>query len=277
MSILITGGNGFLGSYLKDELLLEATPFWAPTSREMDIGSSASIDEYIAGKNIKTIVHLAAEADHKAETSLHTNIVGTYNLINAGLRSSIERFIFASTNNVYGPGNGIYSEEDTTNPTSLYGVSKIIGESLVKTSYQKQCAILRFSDIYGYKQKHGNLMRKFIQNAIERKSNQIQGSGGRVRDYLYVVDAVRAINHIYKKCLTGVYNVSTGIGTNTVELSDVISKVFDNNQAASFVHSDFEDLSSVILDNSKLISENFEIMYNLETGLADMKRRMQIG
>lgn len=274
MNILITGGNGFLGSYLKNRLDIEGVNYFSPTSTEMDIQSIESIKTFFELNKVDKIVHLAADADHTSEQCFQINSLGTYNLAKAARENHVRHFLYTSTNNVYGIYGDNIKEDDQTVPSNHYGDSKLLGEYIVKSVFPERHTILRFSDIFGINQKYGNLMKRFIENSLEKKQNIIYGTGIRTRDYLYVDDAVSSIIHVLKYEKNGTFNISTGVSTTTKQLSVTIGKVFGYEQEPQYKEYINEDVSVVVLNNDKITATGFNIEFSLEEGLADMKRRM---
>lgn len=273
MSILITGGNGFLGSYLKENLDSQGMDYYAPSSKELDICNLKSIQEFFQNNRIDKVIHLAANADHTSGKSDDVNIIGTYNVVRISKEFNIKHFVYASTNNVYSVSEALIEEDDPKYPSNQYGVAKLIGEWIVKENFEN-FSILRFSDIYGYQQKFGNLMKVFIKNSMNKESIQIVGSGVRARDYLYVLDAARSIVHVIVNRVFGVYNVSTAVATSTLRLAQIINQVFKSDLPIKCLDATTEDTSKVILNNHRLIQSGFNINFSLLEGLNDMRRIM---
>lgn len=273
MSILITGGNGFLGSYLKKSLNSQCLDYYAPSSTELDICNLGSIQEFFQNNRIDKVIHLAANADHTSGKCDEVNIIGTYNVVRISKKFNIKHFVYASTNNVYSPSEALVEEDDPKYPSNQYGVTKLIGEWIVQENFEN-FSILRFSDIYGYQQKFGNLMKVFIKNSINKESISIAGSGVRARDYLYVLDAANSIVHVIVNRVFGVYNVSTAVVTSTLRLAETINQVFESDLPIKYLETTAEDTSKVILNNNRIIQSGFSINFSLLDGLNDMRRIM---
>lgn len=273
MSILITGGSGFLGSYLKQKYEYDQIEHLAPSSQELNINNIENISEFFSNHTIDAVIHLAAEADHISQQTFQTNILGTYNIAKVARDHHIGKFVFASTNNVYGLDGLNYREEDYPIPGNQYGVSKLIGEYIIREHFPTQHSILRFSDLYGAGQKYGNLFKVFLENSRSLRPLQIYGDGKRVRDYLYIQDAVNAIMHVVTQNVTGTFNVSSGVGTSTIELAKIICAVYGNEQPIQHVPISNEDKSIVVLNNEKFLKTGFSLTYSLEAGIKEIKRR----
>ncbi|MDR6552205.1 NAD(P)-dependent oxidoreductase [Paenibacillus qinlingensis] len=276
MAILITGGSGFLGENLKISLEQEQIEYFAPSSNVMNITDEISIKNYLSGKKIEVVIHLAANSDHKSQECLETNVIGTFNLVNSCKNEQVKHFIFSSTNNVYDYHcKGIFNEIDKLSNMNHYGVSKIMGEYTIRELYHDLTySILRFSDIYGNGQTQGNLMKNFISNVINDLPINIYGSGVRTRDYLYIDDAVNSIIFALKNKLHGIFNISTGVGTNILELAKTVNLVFNKKEQYNYINIAHEDKTCVILDNNKLTKVGFKPKFTVQAGLEEMRRRM---
>jgi dTDP-glucose 4,6-dehydratase len=273
MYTLITGGNGFIGMYLKEIFDKFEVEYFSPSSSQLDITDYTSVESYIENNNISKIVHLAAVIDNYSLKSFEVNIIGTYNLISASKKFNIDKFIFISTNNVY-EENGEYDENSIIQPNNLYGKLKHVAEQLV-VNYSNEslctCTILRLGDVYGINQKYGNLFKTFFVNSLKNENFNIYGEGQRVRDYIYVKDVTRCIWYFLNNDLNGTYNVGSGIGISTKQLAKIMNKIISKD-GNKIIYSPIknDDKSQRILNNSKLKETGFELKYTLQTGIEDM-------
>lgn len=130
--ILVTGGSGLLGSEFK-KLLPEAL---YPTRREFDVTDYKSMEKYLKGKNISSIVHSAAfisppKVDADPLLALETNISGTVNVVKLCLKHNI-KMIYINSDYIFKGDKGRYKEEDPVYPVNKYGWSKLGGECAVR-------------------------------------------------------------------------------------------------------------------------------------------------
>ena len=150
LKITITGGSGFIGTYLSESLknhhdvkILDVNP---PKTKDIefkkcDLSNDEQIFEYIKGSQI--VIHLAAAVGVKITEedpikTLDLNILGTKRVLDACRKNNIEKVIFSSSSEVYGePHNVPITEEEPVMPITNYGVSKIAGEEYVK-AYSKK-------------------------------------------------------------------------------------------------------------------------------------------
>lgn len=208
MNCLVTGGSGFLGSHLSDQLSslgFSVTIFdkkqtkWKKKNQKIIIGNLLNTNQVNkAVKNQDVIFHFAGLSDlNKALTepkqSIMLNILGTVNLLEAAKKFKIKRFIHASSIYVNSEQGGFYRS------------SKRAAEDYVE-EYQKRFGlnytIIRFGSLYGERSDSTNGVKKVIEAA--NKSNQIVyfGSKDSVREYIHVKDAaytcIRALNKKFK-------------------------------------------------------------------------------
>ncbi len=130
MSILITGGNGALGTELKKTFPDALTP----SHQELDITNKKSIREYIAKDDLELIIHAAAlthirPCEENKTLAWSTNVEGTKNLVDAVLdKKKNTKFIYISTACVFDGHTGMYKESSIPYPENFYALTKLIGE-----------------------------------------------------------------------------------------------------------------------------------------------------
>lgn len=219
---IVTGGAGFIGSHVVDDLLSKD---WHVTvldnfSTGRDIFLKASkkdkklrvfrIDLFKEKKlgNIfegcKRVYHLSANADVRfgplhPNKDLEQNTIVTQKVLEASRIAGVEEFIFSSTGSVYGEAKVIPTPEDAPFPiqTSLYGASKLAGEGLVEAyseAFGLNSYIFRFVSILGPRYSHGHVFDFFKQLHSNKDQLKVLGDGSQRKSYLHVNDCVRAIN-----------------------------------------------------------------------------------
>jgi putative UDP-glucose 4-epimerase len=273
MSLLITGGTGYIGKKLTQKLMKKYNPIYSVGIEELDLLNYQEVLNFLKENNIKKIIHLGWKMDND-NTAIYDNVEALSNLIKASEEVQIEKIIFASTNNVYGTElNGLnFSEDDKINldESNKYGISKYLGEELVKYTMKEKACIIRIADVYGPNQNHGNLMKGIILNLENKKNIQLYGEGKRERDYIYIDDVIRGLEFIYENNLTGTFNLGTGVGTSVKRITDIVIDICKNNginTGIDYVQVNKEDSSKVILNVEKL--KNLGYCYNvtIEEGL----------
>lgn len=252
MRALITGGAGFIGSHLVEEL----------NKRRI---SCVIIDDLSTGKKknlnglrydffkinicspqlvpiIKKIkpdlvFHLAAQssislASKNPKANLKINLFGTLNLLSAFKNFKIKKILFASSAAVYGNQKKYPIEENfPKNPFSAYGISKLSSEILV-SNWAKNHSIphtnLRFSNVYGERQDsstEGGVVSIFIDNLLKNNPVTIFNSGKQTRDFIYVKDVIFAILKSIDEKMAGTYNIATSNETSINNLLKLLEKV----------------------------------------------------
>ena len=240
---VVTGGAGFIGSYLTEELLnrnCEVTvidDFSAGTLGNIqhlvrnsslrvvreDLKCPTRLDKIVAENDL--IFHLAANPEVRVgqtEPKVHfeENVVVTFNLLEAIRRAGKEKtLVFASTSTVYGEASVLPTPEDygPCAPISTYGASKLASEALM-TSYMHTFGhrglILRLANVVGPGSNHGvipDFIRKILANP---KELEVLGDGTQEKSYLYITDLIGAIMHLTEHCLektgkSAIYNVGS--------------------------------------------------------------------
>lgn len=165
------------------------------------------------------IIHGAVESFTDKQTNncvdfIQTNIIGTYNMLNAAKKCSVKKFINISTDEVYGNKNsGSFFENDKLNPTNPYASSKasadFIGQSYFHT-YGLPVITTRISNTLGPRQCLDKFIPKIIQNSLNKKKISLFGDGKNIREWIYVKDNFYAIKTLIEKGINGeVYNISS--------------------------------------------------------------------
>ena len=253
MNILVTGGNGFVGTYLVKKLsgmgnniivysqFTRKNPFFEELVKnnsnidciQGDITNYKSISS--ACKNADVIFHLAAAVGDDAQKTFLINGMGTLNVLEAARQESIKRVIFASTAYVYGSPKYLpIDEKHPVSPNSYYGISKLVGELYCKYYYKNygvDIVILRFASIYGKGIENSYPMKAisiFLRAILKDEAITIYGSGNQFRDYVYIDDVVDAFINAMKRDVSGnVFNIAGGVKVTTMELARMMIKIAD--------------------------------------------------
>lgn len=260
-NILVTGGCGFIGSYVVNELVKKGFNVIVLDSLQYgkienvkaclgkpnfklikgDIRSPKIVKRSIKG--VDAIIHLAAIIDVEKSVSdpmaTHdVNVNGTLILLKESVSHSIRKFVFASSCAVYGEGNPLpFREEYPLRPVSPYAVSKAAAEYYCSTFYKNYnlpTVMLRYFNVYGPKQvsgSDGNVIKKFLDNALNKKPLKIFGNGNQTRDFVYVEDVVNAtLLALWNDNAVGeTFNICTGKPTSINELVGTLQNTIGKN------------------------------------------------
>lgn len=259
---MVTGGAGFIGSHLADNLLADDfrvvvvdnfNDFYSPEIKranlaahfssskfrlvETDIRRREELNKVFEEENFSTIVHLAARAgvrpslENPAEY-VETNINGTVNILELAKDFGIKQFIFGSSSSVYGINSKVpFSEEDEIfQPISPYAATKAAGELLCHTYsylYDIRTVCLRFFTVYGARQRPDLAIHKFARLISEGKPIAVFGDGTTRRDYTYIDDIIQGVRAAmdYTASNHEVFNLGE---SRTVELRELISLLEKN-------------------------------------------------
>jgi dTDP-glucose 4,6-dehydratase len=256
MRLLITGGAGFIGSNFIRYILnkysgykitnLDKLSYCGNPENLKDVEKNPNY-KFVKGdicdgkivnklaKNVDVIVNFAAQThvDRSivdASEFVQTNVYGTYVLLEAAKKHSLDRFIQISSDETYGSiEKGSFTEESPLNPNSPYAASKAAADLLARSyliTYKLPVLIIRSSNNFGQYQFPEKVIPLFITNTLKNKKLPLYGDGLNVRDWLYVLDNCRAIDLILHKGEIGqIYNVAAGNEKTNLELTRLILKI----------------------------------------------------
>ncbi len=254
MKILVTGGAGFIGSNLCDELLRQGhtvicvdnfNEFYSPKIKERNVQEALSHPNYelyriditdydrmrslISQNRPDKIIHLAATAG--VRNSLinpriyeEVNIRGTLNMLELAREFGVSNLVYASSSSVYGNNTKIpFSETDNVDrPISPYAATKKAGELLCHTHhhiYKMNITCLRFFTVYGPRGRPDMAPYMFTKSILNGEPIHMFGDGETMRDYTYITDIIKGI--INSLDLEGYHIINLG-NNNPVKLKEFI-------------------------------------------------------
>lgn len=286
--ILVTGGDGFLGRYIVNELFKDPNnDITILTINEQNTKSQAKLiisditkkDELINEiKNFDTVYHVAgnirtSETDTQ-ELHFAINFKGTHNLLEACQINNIHRFIYISTSEVYGDiDKEQIKENEKKDPSNDYAKSKLLAEKCCRTYAQKHnftITTVRPSYIYGFGQYKKRLFPKLIESALKSKKTKLKPLPG-VSDFVYVKDVATGIvllgKHEQRRNYED-YNISSGKITTNKEVFDVVKALTgcDYDNSNTFNKEEFKKFS-LSIEKAKTIGYNPR--FDLKKGLTD--------
>jgi UDP-glucose 4-epimerase len=277
---LVTGGAGFIGSYLCKGLIKNGLKVIVIDNLSMgkkenlpdgvdfilgDIIDESMVREVVMNKGIDIIFHQAAKVSVRASIDhfyddAENNIMGTLNLLRACKGSPVKRFIYASSMAVYADSNEPkpINEDFITNPISPYGASKLSSEiysMMITDRLGIDCIVLRYFNTYGKGQRftpYVGVITIFVNRIKEGEPLIIYGDGNQCRDFVHVSDIVHAnILAMEKKVRRGVFNIGTGHPTSINRLAHIIRDKMDPNAKVIHLDDHHGELKNSIADISK--------------------------
>lgn len=268
MKVLVTGGAGFIGSHLVDRLM----ELWQEV-RVLDDLSAGSLDnigrwlnherfEFIKGdmrkmeivekavEDVEVVFHLAANPEvrigsQSPELLYETNVVITYNLLEAMRKTGVKYLVFTSSSTVYGDAEVIPTPEDYAplEPISVYGGAKLAAEALISGyahTFDFKALVFRLANIIGERSNHGviyDFINKLRKNPDEM---EILGDGTQRKSYLHMSDTVDGMLHIFehfrKEGKTyDAYNLGNNDWITVREIAEMVSEEMGLNPAFRFI------------------------------------------
>ncbi|MGB3345692.1 MAG: GDP-mannose 4,6-dehydratase [Candidatus Humimicrobiia bacterium] len=257
MRFLITGGAGFIGSHIVDELLSlgenvvvidNFNPYYDPKIKwknisnaqenpnfkllEGDILDKDLLNEIFSSFDIDILVHMAAQAGVRGsiknpELYTKVNVLGTLNLLEMCKKYKIKKMIFGSSSSIYGNGEVPFSENNKVDePISPYAATKKGAELLCYNYYhlyEIPITCLRFFTVYGPRQRPGMAIHKFTRLMNDNELIPIYGDGSSSRDYTYITDILDGIKSAIKKDL-GFETINLG-SSDPIKLLDLVNLI----------------------------------------------------
>jgi UDP-glucose 4-epimerase len=275
MKILVTGGAGFIGSWVADAYIAEGHEVLVldnlssglrvnvPQNAEFiqgDITDRQVVDNVISGFKPDIVNHHAAQIDVRKSLEdpmfdAGVNIIGSLNLLESCVSRDVGKFIFASTGGaIYGEPENIPADETTPPmPISPYGTSKYSVEKYLQ--YYKQihsldCVALRYANVYGPRQNpHGEagVIAIFCSRILSSQDCTVFGDGKQTRDYVYSGDVARA-NVLALSASEGSYNIGTEIETSVNGLIDELKAASGEDFNVKYMDPRPGEVQSISLD-----------------------------
>ena len=300
MKILITGGMGFVGSHLCDELLKENHKLVIVTKsntkknnvsnilkkvkiEKVDIINFSKLGKCIEKHKPQIIIHLAGETSHSKSFeeplyNVDSNAKSTLSILEKIRKTNLKcKFILGSTFIVVGKPNKLpVNEQATCNPTTIYGVNRLASEFYCKIYHQVyglDTLIFRITNSFGPREQtvpYKNAINYLIYQAAKGKEITIFNKGKFFRDLIYISDVVSGIITIMKKGKSGnLYWISSykkiwfhKLGTWLEELTNTKVKYVKTPRYTKKI-----DVGSFVVDNHKLKSLGWKPKTSIKEGI----------
>ena len=299
MNIVITGGSGFVGSYLCEKLINDGHKIIVIDN--LLTGSTENINDLLDNENfsfiehdvqdhieiedkVDYVLHFASAASPKAYTehpvnTLKAGSVGTINTLGLAKKHSAE-YLLASTSEVYGdplisPQNEEYwGNVNPNGERSMYDEAKRFAEAAVATysrSYGLKTKIVRIFNTYGPRMQlnDGRVVTNFIVQALKNENITIYGDGTQTRSFSYVEDTVAGIISLMNSTEYDVFNIGNPNEMTVGKLAEKIIELTDSTSEIKYLELPNDDPKQRKPDITKAKTKlNWQPKVNLDEGLA---------
>lgn len=296
MAYLVTGGAGFIGSHITEELIKRGDEvivldnMYSGRAENIAVNPKAVfIDGSIQDKeildsictkyNIEGIFHLAAVASVQKSIEnpalVHdVNVTGTLNVLEAARKHGVRKVVLSASAAAYGDNPVFPKREDMLpEPLSPYAVSKIASEMYCKTYaelYDMQTISIRYFNVFGPRQdpngEYAAVIPKFTEKICAGESPTVFGDGEQTRDFVYVKDVARANILAMDSDVCGLFNIGTVVQTSLNNLAKMIMDAAGVSVEMKYEPARDGDVRHSVADISKAQTE---LGYTPEWGLAD--------
>ncbi len=297
MKVLITGGAGFIGSHLVEQLRSAGDEPVAldnlSSGRRENLPPDVKLIEadvldeelfrIVADGRFDAIVHLAGQTMVNASLAdpvfdARQNILGTLQVLEAARRGGVRRIVFASTAASYGdvPESELpILETRSLAPLSFYGLSKVAAErylAMYRATFGLDYVVLRFANVYGERQGEGGeggVISIFARAIAAGEDIAVFGDGGQTRDFVYAGDIAAGIRAaLLTASPNTAYNLSTAAQTSLREIINILSHVAGRTIVPHYEPARAGDIYKSALANGRARQGlNWEPKVTLEEGM----------
>lgn len=242
--VLILGHSGFIGSHLFKTI--HKIPGWeiiGLSFPEIDLSKKEQADRLLPYLAQDTILIIASWVKRQYGDDLKTYIFNNAiieNICDALQKNPVKRIIFMSSAAVYGEEteNLSITERTPVNPTSYYGISKYTAERLLKKTCSKigltSLVCLRPPLIYGIGDKGSTYGPSgFFDAAINQENIVLWGDGSELREFVYIEDICKGIEHLISSEVEGEFNFVSGKSNNFLEIIEILKESYPNLKVSS--------------------------------------------
>jgi len=296
---LVTGGAGFIGSNIVEELLKRGEYVrvldnfstgrrenLAPFLKDVDLIEGDICTYHIVQKAIRQVDYVLHQAALPSVprsiddpiTTHRVNTTGTLYLLHAAVEARVKRFVYASSSSIYGDSAGDSKVESMLpNPKSPYAVSKLAGEHYCRVFHQRygvETVCLRYFNVFGPRQdpnsEYSAVIPKFIKLLMRDSSPIIYGDGNQTRDFTFINNVVEAnllacdASYVAGKAI----NIACGKSYSLNEMVATLNRLLEKNIQSHFAEERLGDvihsLADIGLAKDSLM---YQPQFNFEKGL----------
>ncbi len=304
--VVITGGAGFIGSHLAEELVKRS--YHVIILDNLSTGKKENIELLLKRENagfyqgsvndqpllwklfrgVDYVFHLAAvpsvtRSIEDPLASYETNLTGTLNVLVAARDSSVTKVIYASSSSIYGDTPTLPKREDMLpNPQSPYAVTKLASEYYCRVfnqCYALPTICLRYFNVYGPRQdptsQYAAVIPRFIDRISRGNPPVIFGDGEQTRDFTFVKDVVEASILAGESKLTGIFNIGKGERVSINQLASLVTRLVGDELEPIHEAPRSGDIMHSLADISRARDFGYEPKFSLEAGLRETMRSLK--
>ncbi len=298
--VVITGGAGFIGSHLAEELVRRS--YHVIILDDLSTGSLENLGGLLNKENVEFtqgsitdlpllhklfqdityIFHLAAlpsvpRSVSDPRVSHEVNATGTLDVLLAARDNGVKKLIYSSSSSVYGDTPTLPKREDMPpRPQSPYAVSKLVGEyycQVFQEVYGLPTACLKYFNVYGPRQdpnsQYAAVIPRFIRTICQGSPPVIFGDGEQTRDFTFVKDATAANMLVAESNATGIFNIGTGTRITINRLAGLTVSLLGNSVEPIHDEPRPGDIRHSLADISRAKTFGYEPKWSLEEGLRE--------
>ncbi len=304
--VVVTGGSGFIGSNLTQELSKEnqvtvvdnlSTGYLENIQNFINSGDIIFVEGSITDmdllqklfEDVDYIFHQAAipsvpRSVKDPISSNYTNVNGTLNVLVAARDNNVKKLVYASSSSAYGDTPVLPKSEDMKPcPLSPYAISKLTAEyycQVFSDVYNLATASLRYFNVFGPRQdpssEYAAVIPKFIGSVLNDKSPIVYGDGEQTRDFTFVDDVVNANILAAESMSTGVFNIASGKRISINDLAGLIMELLDKDLDITHIEPQPGDIKHSLADISKAREQiKYIPKFNVKDGLKETVKWFQ--
>ncbi|KAB1185423.1 MULTISPECIES: NAD-dependent epimerase/dehydratase family protein [Haloferax] len=294
-NVLVTGGAGFIGSNLANELAtdndvtaLDDGYLGSPDNLDdaVDYVEASVLDDDLPTEDVDVVFHLAALSSYRMHEEdpakgVRVNVEGFVNTVEQARNDGCETVVYATTSSIYGNQTEPSPETMSVTANTGYEASKLARERYAEyfhTHYDMQLAGMRFFSVYqGYggseahKGEYANLIAQFADDIANGETPVIYGDGSQTRDFTHVDDVVRGLIDAADNRLNGVYNLGTGESYDLNTLVDKLNTELETNVEPEYIENPISEsvyVQDTMADTTKMSeATGWEPRVSFEEGL----------